>query len=577
MNRFLLKSIALLVLVSGSTVCADLAINSPSDFVKFAMSVNDGTSYSGETVTLESDLVLKRFSVVGSGQNNDKPFQGVFDGKGHVISKAVVNSDKPVPVYAGLLRVAENAEIKNVVLDASCSFTVSNANNVYLGGIVGTCSAGSGKKCSIENVVSMANITYVNGTNDIRIGGIVGQCIDKGEGECAIKGCVNFGDINKEGYGNNPSIGGIIGYAQPRITVQDSTNYGNIYDLCGALNELYIGGIIGNGRNYGSVTGCANFGKIYSQSSDNKVSIGGISGKFWNGCGIQASLNFGEIEVSGASLNEVEIGGIIGGMTNSNGNITSCVSGGNLTLNVTNNVGQYPRLGSIGGALPSSQSGISCTITDCYSSDIIPYNATGEKLSTEYGNTVSYNKNFTLESGESLFEALDKSASESNFQKWILNTSTKGDQEVCGWCVDKECTEKVSLDEAHDVTSLYPMYCDSYQAPGEFDSSSRPEFVGVKLVFSTKSMSKEDITGEIKRIIQFVDNYRMKVIKEAEDQVYIIVEFDETSQLSEFEAMFDGDVSGSNIFDSLIDYELYTEYLVNEASTLAVALLCMLI
>ena len=67
-------------------------------FILFGDNVNKGTSYSGTTVLLDSDLSLdgKAFEPIGSSGSNY--FRGVFDGQGHAISNFEMTSS----YYAGL-------------------------------------------------------------------------------------------------------------------------------------------------------------------------------------------------------------------------------------------------------------------------------------------------------------------------------------------------------------------------------------------------------------------------------------------------------------------------------------------
>ena len=80
-----------------------MKISNVAEFIRFKDNVNDGTSYSGTTVLLDSDLDLtgKTFVPIGTSSSY---FLGVFDGQGHVISNLVMNSSS---LYAGVLGYAE--------------------------------------------------------------------------------------------------------------------------------------------------------------------------------------------------------------------------------------------------------------------------------------------------------------------------------------------------------------------------------------------------------------------------------------------------------------------------------------
>ena len=85
---FLLLAAAALV---NSVIGEELRIRSVDEFVQFKDNVSSGTSYSGTTVFLESDLSFtgKTFDPIG---NESKYFCGVFDGQGHVISNLAITS-----------------------------------------------------------------------------------------------------------------------------------------------------------------------------------------------------------------------------------------------------------------------------------------------------------------------------------------------------------------------------------------------------------------------------------------------------------------------------------------------------
>ena len=69
-------------------------ISSISSFIQFSKNVNSGTSYSGTTVLLDTDITFsssqaQSFSPIGDGIDN---FCGTFDGQGHTISGLKMSS-----------------------------------------------------------------------------------------------------------------------------------------------------------------------------------------------------------------------------------------------------------------------------------------------------------------------------------------------------------------------------------------------------------------------------------------------------------------------------------------------------
>ena len=150
----------------------ELRINSANDLITFSKSVNNGTNYNGTTVYLDSDIAFdsslsQQFEPIGNSSNY---FQRTFDGQGHTISELTLNSSSE---YVGLFCYSLGAVVKNVILDGSCSFVSSYSfTNVDVGRI-----SGFYESQIIENVVSMASITYIGRTDSLIIGGIVGRLV----------------------------------------------------------------------------------------------------------------------------------------------------------------------------------------------------------------------------------------------------------------------------------------------------------------------------------------------------------------------------------------------------------------
>ena len=97
--------------------------------------MNSGTSYSGTTVFLGSDIDLagKTFELIGNSDSNY--FRGAFNGQGHVISDFTITSSSS---YVGLFGYSGGLTIKNTIFDSSCSITSSyRGSSASAGGIIG--------------------------------------------------------------------------------------------------------------------------------------------------------------------------------------------------------------------------------------------------------------------------------------------------------------------------------------------------------------------------------------------------------------------------------------------------------
>lgn len=203
-------------------------INTAEDLVAFAKAVNqfqptDQWRDEQGVVCLEADIDMskaKKFESISS-------FGGVFDGKGHSIKNWKAKSG----LFGTLL---DGGEIKNLIIDKSCSMKAANsdeeyavgfivnlnkgiisncenygsithkssytANDIYVGGIVGKNTAVIFNCRNYGNISSNCISTLQKGGVEFMIGGLAGGCAPpKGEMRCGFISCENFGDIKYEG------------------------------------------------------------------------------------------------------------------------------------------------------------------------------------------------------------------------------------------------------------------------------------------------------------------------------------------------------------------------------------------
>lgn len=286
-------------------------IRTPSDFVAFANNVNSGTSYSGTTVYVESDLSLSGHTVNPVGLSSGYYFLGTFDGQGHVISDLEMNSSS---ACTGLFGFSTGLTVKNVVLDDTCSITNSytgSSSDASVGGILGYCESYNGP-CSAESSVSMADVTFIgkaSSTHVMYIGGIIGSlCFNTHA--AYLENCANYGSLAHSGESKSAYIGGILGLIfkaeGPRDHIRNSLNYGSISCSKSLSRVSYVGGIIGFGE-YIEIENCVSAGKMERSGSGNMY-IGSIAGYvdtsvgmvrcFWTSdIGSDKACGKGELEV----------------------------------------------------------------------------------------------------------------------------------------------------------------------------------------------------------------------------------------------------------------------------------------
>ena len=261
-----LLRVLLLLGVSMSALGEEVRITNVDEFIQFKDNVNNGTSYSGTTVFLDSDLSLagKTFEPIGYYSNH---FRGVFDGQGHIVSNLIMTSSLE---YVGLFGYSDGpATIKNVILDSSCSFTSSiSSGNAYIGGIIGQCNINNGS-CTIENSVNMGSVTFsgdIGGKYNLYLGGIVGYLDSSSDHGITVKNCANYGGVTHSGERSFLScIGGIVGYSDGSSAkgacIYNCLNHGTITHSGTTTEYLYLGGIAGYTR-YTTIENCVSGGKI---------------------------------------------------------------------------------------------------------------------------------------------------------------------------------------------------------------------------------------------------------------------------------------------------------------------------
>ena len=222
--------------------------------------------------------------------NSATPFDGHFDGNGHIISGTLTEasdasagggdggngdvtisraastpSDEPFGFFG---YCGANSEIKNLHLTA----TVTQGKSEYVGAIAGRCDG---------TIIGCSNGGEVSGGAGYSIGGIVGWYNSSNN----LTNCTNTGKVGSTS-GNNLtiSIGGIVGYAEisagssgttNSLTISGCTNRGAViggentntsYNLSNFTPSINTSGIAGNINlnNYTNITikRCINYGAV---------------------------------------------------------------------------------------------------------------------------------------------------------------------------------------------------------------------------------------------------------------------------------------------------------------------------
>lgn len=225
----------------------------------------------GNSIILNNDIVLSE-NWIPAG-TSDKPYKGVFDGKGHKISGVKVAETD----YAALIAYAgENTTIKNLTLE-----DVDINSTKHAAGVV--CIAGDG--LLIDNVTVSGNITAAS---------YAGGLVHNGS-YATITNSVNNANVSAT------RAGGIGSWLTVETYLENVTNNGDITGIIGASGIVHgFAGTIRNAVNTGNVTSanveaaagiagvqkaastyeyCYNYGNITSEYDDPNSSAAGILGQ----------------------------------------------------------------------------------------------------------------------------------------------------------------------------------------------------------------------------------------------------------------------------------------------------------
>lgn len=198
---------------SDYETATSFTVNSEADLAQLAYLVNNGSDFSGKTITLAKDLDLSAHEWVSIGCFDETnkiyySFKGIFDGGNYSISGMTIN--KPSANVQGLFGTIDNGAIIQDVILTSGSVT----GHVSVGGIVGEIKNGN-TACQIINCHVLPGVT-ISGYR--YVGGIAGYQYG------TISGCSSGASANAQ-----ECCGGLIGSLNKPESTPESTSLVNCF------------------------------------------------------------------------------------------------------------------------------------------------------------------------------------------------------------------------------------------------------------------------------------------------------------------------------------------------------------
>lgn len=223
---------------------------------------------------LMNDLDLSSLSVANYnliGKDLSSPFQGVFEGNGHVLTGLNYITQRKENIGLFGYMHGDNAQIKNLNVD-NCHISVTEGTNV--GSLVGSLQKG---------IISNSRVTNTLVEGQTNVGSLCGKSVYQG----TVLSC----RVSNTQIVANENVGGLVGYnngnvescAGMEITVNGTTYVGGIsgYSTNSSILKCsvnakvtgseYVGGITGYGM---TIEKCSSAGTVTG-----KINVGGIAGK----------------------------------------------------------------------------------------------------------------------------------------------------------------------------------------------------------------------------------------------------------------------------------------------------------
>ena len=267
----------------------DIVVKTAKGLQAVSEGINAGTIANNATIVLANDIDLSELAQSRAIATNltpigteDIPFEGVFNGNGYAIKNFNYVADEPV-YFVGLIGCAQNATVKNLVVENANVEFASEANGV--GGTIGVVVGGLYGTSTLENITLKGDVKVVGELDKKgagRIGAVVGG--NEGTNNVTVKNVRVEANAGSYVQGNN-AIGGIAGQLQ--YAAKFVNCYSNINVIAG---QYFAGGIEGLSAAASTFTNCQSAGNVSvvagrAGNANDLYRVGGITGGWADGKG----------------------------------------------------------------------------------------------------------------------------------------------------------------------------------------------------------------------------------------------------------------------------------------------------
>lgn len=332
----------------GYPAANETLISNATQLLAFATKVNNGEFAPTDVAKLTADIDcsgIASWTPIGecsmttwtasSLTTSGNLFAGTFDGQGHTISNLAMDfassgSNKAYGFFGG---IEDNATVKNITFDNTCSMNVSASYGSCFGVL-----AGIVKSATVQGINNYAAITG-GGTSSLAnsasgrtmVGAIIGE-VHASSTPASLSNLHNYGNIGSNlseftrGTNNGTGadgvqVGGIVGFSTTTststlVTFTNCINDGDIYTNAGRSS-----GIVAACNRYTKLKGCTNNGDITSSFSGNSR-LGNITCIAAAGCELEDVLNTGDL----IAVNSASVAGVICLINDNTVKLTRCSS-----------------------------------------------------------------------------------------------------------------------------------------------------------------------------------------------------------------------------------------------------------